>query len=307
MESRRTPGSQLAADITRAASKQTFYTIRFLVDSERVDDAYQAYAYFRWVDDWLDQGLRPRPECLAFVRRQQELYESCLRGAPPPDLAPEEEMLVSLVRQDPDRSSGMHAYIRNMLAVMAFDADRRGRMVSQAELNEYTHWLAVAVTEAMHYFIGHGCVTPLGETRYLAVTGAHITHMLRDTLEDVSAGYYNFPAELSAVHSFDPHKMESPAYREWVKDGVQKARDCFKTGREAMSQVECLRCRIAGFAYMRRFEVVLASIEREGYILRAQYPERATPGRGLEMIAWALWMAFTYHRPSPASSVLPAR
>ena len=37
MESRLTPGSSLAADITRAASKQTFYTIRFLVDSGRVE------------------------------------------------------------------------------------------------------------------------------------------------------------------------------------------------------------------------------------------------------------------------------
>ena len=83
-----------------------------------------------------------------------------------------------------------------MMAVMAFDADRRGRLISQAELNEYTHWLAVAVTEAMHYFIGHDCASPLGPTRYLAVTGAHITHMLRDALEDVEAGYYNLPAEL---------------------------------------------------------------------------------------------------------------
>ena len=44
----------LASSITKAASKQTYYTIRFLVDRERVADAYRAYAYFRWVDDTLD-------------------------------------------------------------------------------------------------------------------------------------------------------------------------------------------------------------------------------------------------------------
>ena len=43
-----------AASITKAASKQTYYTIRFLVDRDRVDDAYRAYGYFRWVDDVLD-------------------------------------------------------------------------------------------------------------------------------------------------------------------------------------------------------------------------------------------------------------
>ena len=48
----------LASSITKAASKQTYYTIRFLVDRERVDDAYRAYGYFRWVDDVLDADSR---------------------------------------------------------------------------------------------------------------------------------------------------------------------------------------------------------------------------------------------------------
>ena len=44
----------LASAITKVASRQTYYTIRFLVDRERVDDAYRAYGYFRWVDDVID-------------------------------------------------------------------------------------------------------------------------------------------------------------------------------------------------------------------------------------------------------------
>ena len=47
------PQHTLAPSITKTASKQTYYTIRFLVDRERVADAYRAYAYFRWVDDTL--------------------------------------------------------------------------------------------------------------------------------------------------------------------------------------------------------------------------------------------------------------
>jgi phytoene/squalene synthetase len=49
----------LAPSITKAASKQTYYTVRFLVDHERVADAYRAYAYFRWVDDTLDDPALP--------------------------------------------------------------------------------------------------------------------------------------------------------------------------------------------------------------------------------------------------------
>ncbi len=35
-------GAALATAITRAASKQTYYTVRLLVDKQLVDDAYRA-------------------------------------------------------------------------------------------------------------------------------------------------------------------------------------------------------------------------------------------------------------------------
>jgi phytoene/squalene synthetase len=292
----------LAGTITRAASKQTYFTIRFLVDDGLVDDAYRAYAYFRWVDDWLDQWTRPRMERLAFVQRQQALIEACNRGDPPATLVPEERLLADLIRRDTEPNSGLQAYIRNMMAVMAFDAGRRGQLVSGRELDEYTRWLAVGVTEAMHYFIGHDAASPHGELRYSAVTGAHITHMLRDALEDAEAGYYNVPREVVAARGITPWDVRSRAYRDWVQESVGKARACFREGRAYLAQVENLRCRIAGYAYIHRFEVVLDCIEREGCLLRAQYPERREGGRGLEMIGWALWMAFKYRPPAYVSS-----
>ena len=61
--------SRLAASITRAASLQTYATIRFLVDRERVAGAFRAYAYFRWLDDRLDQDGLAREDRLALVDR----------------------------------------------------------------------------------------------------------------------------------------------------------------------------------------------------------------------------------------------
>jgi hypothetical protein len=54
-----------AASITKVASKQTYYTIRLLVDRERVEDAYRAYGYFRWVDDTLNAVSGSDPEARA--------------------------------------------------------------------------------------------------------------------------------------------------------------------------------------------------------------------------------------------------
>lgn len=277
----------LAASITKAASKQTYYTVRCLVDRGRVPDAYRAYAYFRWVDDWLDGMGCEQAACRAFVARQQALIERCYKGEVPRDLTAEEELLVDLIRSDPMPNSGLQLYIRHMMAVMAFDAARRGQLVSQAALASYSRHLAIAVTEALHYFIGHDQAAPRSSARYLAATGSHITHMLRDACEDNAAGYFNIPSEFLARYGIGPQDVDSAPYRLWVQRRVRMARDCFKAGRAYLAQVENLRCRIAGYAYIARFEWVLDAIERDGYQLRSDYGERKRLGVGLRM-SWSV-------------------
>jgi phytoene/squalene synthetase len=283
-----------ASSITQAASKQTYYTIRFLADRDRVEDAYRAYGYFRWVDDILDQREPPgsRDEAakrITFLERQKSLLEHCLRGGSFPDTIIEERMLVALAQKPDEKSSGLQAYLHNMMQVMDFDTRRRGRLISQAELNQYTQWLATAVTEAIHYFIGHDCYSPCDETRYLAVSAAHITHMLRDTFEDAQVGYYNIPDEVLVKNHMAPLDVQTDAYRAWVKSRVELARDYFKAGKAYFARVENPRCRLACFAYIARFEWLLDTIEREGYRLRPQYPERKSTPIGL----WIGWLTLS--------------
>jgi phytoene/squalene synthetase len=225
----------------------------------------------------------------AFLERQKSLLESCYQGEPLKDANIQEKMLVEMVQGDHETNSGLQSYLRNMMLVMDFDGRRRGRLISQAELNEYTRWLASAVTEAMHYFIGNGWYAPHNETRYLAVSAAHITHMLRDTFDDVQAGYFNIPREVLRANHIRPQDVHSDAYRTWVKRRVQLAREYFKAGGDYLSRVENLRCRLAGYAYTARFEWLLDTIEREGYCLRPQYDERKRVRTGLRMS----WLAFS--------------
>ena len=278
-----------AAAITKAASKQTYYTIRFLVDRARVDDAYRAYAYFRWVDDVLDADAGSGPVLRAsFIERQKSLLERCLRGEVPRDANVQEEMLVELLQHDGGKDNRLRAYLRNMMLVMDFDVRRRGRLITQVELDEYTRWLAIAVTEAVHYFIGNGAFAPRDETRYLAVSAAHITHMLRDTYEDLHAGYYNVPREVLEANRIEPEDVHSDAYRAWAKSRVRLAREYFKAGRVYFARVQNSRHRLAGFAYMARFEWLLETVEREEFILRPQYRERRSVGTALRMSWLAL-------------------
>ena len=128
----------LASSITKPASKQTYYTIRFLVDRERVDDAYRAYAYFRWVDDVIDANSGSENERKSFLERQKALLQNCYRGDPPRDIDMQELLLVELAQRDRERDSGLGVYLHGMMHVMDFDARRRGRLISQVELNQYT-------------------------------------------------------------------------------------------------------------------------------------------------------------------------
>ena len=51
--------------------------------------------------------------------------------------------------------------------------------------------------------------------------------------------------------------MNSEAFRAWVKSRVQLAREYFEAGKGYFARVQNLRCRLAGFAYIARFEWVL--------------------------------------------------
>ncbi len=274
-----------AALITKAASSQTYYTIRLLADRDRRENAYRAYSYFRWVDDTLDSDVLSEVQRTAFFERQEYLLEQCYQGTPPTDVDLEENLLVELVEQDRDKNSGLRIYLRNMMKVMEFDICRRGRLISQRELNQYTHWLASAVTECIHYFVGHGDFSPQGTTRYLAVSAAHIAHMLRDTFDDTQLGYYNIPREVLQANHIGPLDVQKDAYRAWVKSRVDLAREYFQAGKAYFARVENWRCRLACFAYIARFEWLLDTVEREDCVLRPDYNERKSVQAGWQ-IAW---------------------
>jgi phytoene/squalene synthetase len=309
MDTTANPSQKLASSITRSASLQTYLTIRYFVDRELVADAYRSYAYFRWVDDCLDENTLVPKERIAFLDRQRALLAACYQGIGIEDVSPEESMLVDLVQNHPQRGSGLELYLRNMMAVMQFDLKRRGRMVSQAELSQYTRLLATAVTEALHYFIGHDCPSPHGDNRYLAVQGAHIVHMLRDYQEDIQVGYINIPIETVQEHDLDLNDLDDPNFQAWVQSRLRLAETCFRLGREHIAQVGNLRCRLAGYAYLSRFEWMLQAIAADQYRLRATYPERKSWRAGLWVLRRTFSSAFLPKRRvnEPIQGVAPWR
>lgn len=275
----------LARSITWASSKQSYFTARLMVDGDLVDDCYRAYAYFRWADDMVDVSSQSADERIAFMRRQRELIDRLYRKERPDDLTPEEEIVADLISRDREANSGLQSFIRNFLAVIEFDAYRKGRLISQKELTWYSHCLGKAVTDGILYFIGNGHPYPVAGDRYLAATAAHITHMLRDIVLDVPDGFVNIPREYLQAHGISAEDVDSPAFRAWVRERVDLARRYFREGKRYLDELDVLRSKIAGYWYCARFEGVLDVIERDDYVLRAEYHARRKLSTLLKM-AW---------------------
>jgi phytoene/squalene synthetase len=264
----------LAREITRSGSIQTYYTAKLVVDKDLVDDFCRAYAYFRWIDDVIDVTTRSPKERLDFTNKQSQLIEDLYAKKTVADLQPEEEILQDLIANDRSENSGLQSFIRNMFAIIEFDAHRKGRLIKEVELDWYVSTLGKSVTDGLLYFIGNGCPYPNNPLRYQAGIAAHISHLLRDNQQDTLDGFFNIPEEYLQQHDLQPDDVDNPAYKNWVHQRVDIARDLFTNGKRYLDELEVLRSKIAGYWYCTRFEVVLDTIEHDGYRLRAEYDER---------------------------------
>jgi len=256
-----------------------------MADRDLVNDFFRAYAYFRWVDDIVDASSQADDERISFIRRQRELIDCLYRNEQPDDLKPEEEIAADLISHDREENSCLQSFVRNMFAIIEFDAYRKGRLISQEELTWYSDCLGRSVTNGIQYFIGNGRAYPATDNRHLAAIAAHITHLLRDMLEDTANGFINIPREYLEAHGISPENVSSPAFRAWVRSRVEQARQYFRQSRRLMDELDVLRRKIVGRWYCARFEGVLDTIERDGYILRAVYNEQRTLSTLLK-IAW---------------------
>jgi hypothetical protein len=82
---------------------------------------------------------------------------------------------------------------------------------------------------------------------------------------------------------------------------VEEARRYFREGKRYLDDLDVLRCRIVGYWYCARFEGVLDTIERDGYILRAGYNERRKLSSWLTMA----WLGVSLTLQHIARRVLP--
>jgi hypothetical protein len=105
--------------------------------------------------------------------------------------------------------------------------------------------------------------------------------MLRDTYVDLRAGYLNIPGEVLEQHSIGPEDVHSDAYRQWVEGRVRLASMYLEHGKAYLARVENVRHRLAGFAYVARFEWLIETLKRDEFQIRPDYARGGGLATGL--------------------------
>ena len=266
--------SSLAERITRKSSVQTYITIMFLVDKPLMQQCFQAYAYFRWLDDQIDLVSSTKKERLRCIKRQQQLIQESYDNTMQQELIPEEQLIADLIQSNRDRNSKLAMFIMNFFEIIAFDARRKHSLISKKELDWYSKTLSIAVTSGIEYFINSNYGYPSSSHRYDAGIAAHIAHMLRDYREDLNEGFFNIPKEYLKQKGVTPQDIDSADLRELVKIQVQRARTLLITGKAYISRLPVLRGKLAAYWYCCRFENILDRLEKDNYVLHETYPRR---------------------------------
>ncbi len=267
---RTNPPRSLAGSITWKASKLTYFIGRVFVDRDLKEDFFRAYAYFRWIDDIVDESSATNEDRIRFVTRQDTLIKRLFSGdGLMDDLRPEEELLLRLTESRHNHSDNLRSFVENMFAIIQFDAHRKDSTINSAELNWYSGCLGRSVVDGLQYFIGNDHDYPRSENQYSAAIAAHITHLLRDTIPDMANGFINIPSDV--LPEQDIQTPDHPAVRSWVKDRVMLARRLFREGREYIRSLRVKRCQLASYLYCRQFERILDTIERDDYVVRRAY------------------------------------
>jgi len=281
-DSKRT--AKIARRITWKGSKQSFLIGQFLVDRRLRNDFFRAYAYFRWLDDMIDEVIPSRSKRIEFIDRQNELIRSLYSNERVKIENKEEEILLDLIRNDRRTHDGLKSFIEKMISIIEFDTLRKDTEISKEELGLYNKMLGISVVDGLQYFIGNDHSYPTGVDRYEAAIASHRTHLLRDMKKDFQNGFFNIPSEI--IQKSDPRDPGSipDQHIEWIREQVKDARSGFKLGKKYVEKIEILRCRIAAFWYCYRFEIILDAIEKDGYLLRERYSEMEKPLVLLKML-----------------------
>lgn len=256
------------------------------------------YAYLRWVDDSIDGDHSPHRSDPKFIERQLAILEGgALARAP---LALEEEFLVWILQRSPGTEHPLRMSVRMMLEAINFDAGRRSRRCSAAELHHTFRREVSAYLIAIQYFCAQKSFgAPIGLDAGIA---AKIIHILRDFVKDVKEGQINISAEDIKYYAIDLNSIcagESVgALRDWFVVQARIAEAMLKDGLDELKLSHNTRYKLIFVLLATKYDCYLRQLRAHRFtpIPDLRYPRSMFARR---------FLANLMHSAYPNTTVVP--
>jgi phytoene/squalene synthetase len=206
---------------------------------------FTAYAYFRWLDDIIDQENISREAASRLVARQRSLTRAWYAGSDPFPSNQFEALLQGAIEYDRMSEYRLHHMIHCFLSALAWDAERRHTIVTQQDLDRYSLHLGRAYAEGLLFGLGLNPVcSDYRGPRDLCGTAAHLTHLLRDLFIDLELGYVNISSRDMERFCIDIADPELRGTKQWVMFTIERAHTLFLQGRRHRDGLPTMRARL---------------------------------------------------------------
>lgn len=263
-----TPSRQLRCTINRIIRKKhiVFYLL-FRCFSRTISGCYYLaaiYSYMRYLDDLVDEPTVSADEAMWILEEQREkilcLYDR-RHIIPKTDY---DVLLLQFVEYDLQNGSSLKNPLLAMLGSLFFDSNRIGRIMSHAELEEYSETMGSSFLSFMFHFL-HKAPSNEGQLKAVARAACQ-AYMLRDLREDLKKGYINVDEESIKLFEIDIRDPESNNFRDWIKERVQQLERQLKAFTRILREEQCFRNRLILLLFLEPRRHVLRRIRGNQFV-----------------------------------------
>ncbi len=226
------------------------------------------YIYFRWLDDQID-NTKDKKKRLKIASEQKRFLSDIFRGKFQKGLCFQKRLMQAAARFR--KSQDLKPFVMQMFRALEFDAERKGRLCSRAELMDYSKDIGYSYAKGVHYFSSGFPINKNPNHLTKAAFAAHLVHILRDLKEDIDEGFINIPKEELAAFRINLQNLDSYDFRSWVRYRLHRAQKIFRSSKKMAKRLKNRGERISFYIYCLRYEYVMKKIKKDDYILRRSY------------------------------------
>ncbi len=251
-----------AESITRKSTHFGYLLCKTFFKAETTLPLFQAYAYFRWLDDLVDQSNDSKESLASFMIRQKNLVTSWYNDESPQVSNLYETFIRETISHDKANELQLHSMIENFIEAIAWDVSRRYSIVSKHELGIYSLRLGRSYAEGLLFGLGMKSNNPNYDIALdKCGSAAHIAHTLRDLSIDLNLGYINISCEDMKLFDIDPLDPTLHGIGKWVAFSVEKAEALFSEGKIYQKTFPTIKSRIVFDIVCSRYLSVLRRVK----------------------------------------------